>query len=72
MTPFEDISIFQGLVQYYDDLGNEWRRSISGYGMFYFLERKADSDTFIYQGHIQGHENSIKALHNEFIQARGY
>lgn len=63
---FEDQSIFQGITQYFDDQGVEWRRKdFMTFTQWYKLE----GDIFVFQGTLNGNyeDMPIRKAHNIFL-----
>lgn len=67
--PFEDISIFQGVCQYFDEQGDEWRRENDGTNCYTFWKKQGDS--FVYQRSLRTRSKKTEDLHNEFITIQG-
>lgn len=65
MTPYRDMSLFQGWMDYYDDDGQRWRRESDD--PFYKFYKFVD-DAFFYDGKIFKHSNyGIKKTHDAYI-----
>jgi len=63
---FKDHSIFQGMYEYYDEAGKEWRVERDG-SHCKFFERS--NNCFIHMGDVllRSATRSIKAIHNRFL-----
>jgi hypothetical protein len=65
MKAFKDMSIFQGIVDYIDNEGQEWRRK-NEECVFTFFKKVEDS--FLCQGQmIRSGRSSIKCVHDKFL-----
>lgn len=66
MEPYKDTSIFQGIVQYHDDDGVEWRREDSQHTHHFYMEH---GHAFIHQGVLMRsmRQNSIRYIHQKFL-----
>lgn len=68
MKAYQDTSIFQGIVEYEDDFGTEWRREASDC-VYTFFRRIGDS--FLCEGTLvrKSRRSSIKCVHDAFIDS---
>jgi hypothetical protein len=66
MRAYQDTSLFQGIAQYEDDCGIEWRREHSQAAYTFF---RKNGDSFICEGSMpkKCRRSSIKAIHDFFI-----
>ncbi len=67
--PFTDIGIFSGIVEYFDEDRDKWRREFDG-SVFRFW--KLENDAFLYEGRCviknSNHRKNIKHCHNSFLE----
>jgi len=64
--PYKNISIFEGIRQYFDNQGQEWRQVSNGLQYDFYLK---DDDTFILKGNgsPKYRNASIYKAHEHFI-----
>lgn len=64
---FTDHSLFEGTIQYFDEIGNEWRRERNGNTFLFFM---LEEEAFVLQGVMRkfGHTKSIKHEHEAFFR----
>ncbi len=67
MKTFTDTSIFQGVKQYYDESGAEWRQIRNGFFTDFYSDN-GEKNGFHYQGNLaRAAKRSIFDLHRAFL-----
>jgi hypothetical protein len=67
MKAYENESIFQGIVEYKDSIGNEWRRE-SRDGIYLFFRK--NGNIYIYEGMVRSKflkTKSIEYVHDKYL-----
>jgi hypothetical protein len=67
MEAFKDESPYQGLTQYCDEEGQEWRVEEKGCNKYHFY--KFDGGHYIHYGQFRTNRKSIKGIHEAFLKA---
>lgn len=63
---FEDNSVLEGIVQYFDESGVEWRRETDG-AFYKFYESQGNAFRYVNNLRKRAKKDSIRYTHNRFL-----